>query len=100
MTQGIAIVLGQILDKLSALGCSITTGVRSASPQSKYMLCLDDDVILPPSALQNLVHRLESDPSAFMATGAPEFSGKFCQADAATCFQLTCMGCSSRRLSV
>lgn len=51
-------------------GRSIVTGVRAASQQSKYMLCLDDDVILHPSALQTLVNKLESDPSAFMATGA------------------------------
>jgi len=68
-THDIANVLGRVLNGFSVLECSILTGVRSASPQSKYMLCLDDDVILPPSALQSLVHRLESDPSAFMATG-------------------------------
>ena len=48
---------------------SIVTGVRAASPQSKHILCLDDDVILHPSTLQNLVIRLENDPSAFMVTG-------------------------------
>ena len=50
---------------------SIVTGVKAASSQSKYVLCLDDDVILHPSTLQSLVKKLENDPSAFMATGMP-----------------------------
>lgn len=36
----------------------------------KWVLCLDDDVVLPPSALEMLVERMEAEPSCFMATGA------------------------------
>lgn len=51
------------------MGCSIQTGVRESAAHSKYVLCLDDDVILHPTMLQQLVARLEGDPSLFMATG-------------------------------
>lgn len=50
--------------------CSILTGLAAASPTATFLVCLDDDVILSPDALQTLVAPLVDDPSLFMATGA------------------------------
>lgn len=44
-------------------------GIMAASKSSKYVLCLDDDIQLPPSFLEMAVTRMEVDPSAFMLTG-------------------------------
>lgn len=44
-------------------------GIMEASKRSKYVLCLDDDVQLPPTFLQMAVACMEADPSAFMLTG-------------------------------
>ena len=49
---------------------NLRRGILEASQNSKYVLCLDDDIQLHPSFLQTAVHQLESDPSAFMLTGA------------------------------
>ena len=50
-------------------GYSIQTGIRQSAAHSKYVLCLDDDVILHPRMLQQMITCLEDDPSLFMATG-------------------------------
>ena len=44
-------------------------GILAASKRSKYVLCLDDDIQLPPGFLQMAVSCMESHPSAFMLTG-------------------------------
>lgn len=49
---------------------SLLAGVRAASPEAAYLLCLDDDVLLHPGLLAALVRDMEADPSLFMATGA------------------------------
>ena len=49
--------------------CSILTAVAAASPASRYVLCLDDDVVLHPGALPTLVAALLTDPTLLMATG-------------------------------
>lgn len=51
------------------MGCSIQTAVREAAASSEYILCLDDDIILHPGLLQELIAKLECDSSWFMATG-------------------------------
>ncbi len=48
---------------------SLLAGVRQAGPDSQYILCLDDDVLLHPGLLASLVRDMEADPSLFMATG-------------------------------
>ena len=42
---------------------------QAACKQHKWVLCLDDDVLLHPSSLADLVAAVEADPEAFMATG-------------------------------
>lgn len=44
-------------------------GILKASNSSKYVLCLDDDIQLPPSFLQMAVACMEQNPSVFMLTG-------------------------------
>lgn len=51
------------------MGCSIQTAIREAAARSEYILCLDDDIILHPGLLQELIAKLECDSSWFMATG-------------------------------
>jgi len=51
--------------------CNILTALEAASPASRYVLCLDDDVVLHPGALPPLVAALLADPSLLMATGYP-----------------------------
>lgn len=53
------------------MGCSLQAGIKEAAAGSEYILCLDDDIMLHPRMLQDLVAKLECDPSWFMATGAP-----------------------------
>ena len=48
---------------------SLLAGIRQASPEAAYLLCLDDDVLLHPGLLAALVRDMEADPSLFMATG-------------------------------
>lgn len=50
---------------------SFLCGMRAARPSSTYVLQLDDDIVVPPSLLQQLVSRMQGDPSAWMATGYP-----------------------------
>ena len=49
---------------------SVQAGIRGAATGSEYILCLDDDILLHPGMLQDLVAKLECDPSWFMATGS------------------------------
>ena len=51
------------------VGCSQLAGVAAASPRASYVLFLDDDVLMAPDTIQELVSTLESDPTLFMATG-------------------------------
>ena len=46
-------------------------GILEASQDSKYVLCLDDDVQLHPGFLQMAVELMEVDSAAFMLTGQP-----------------------------
>lgn len=49
---------------------NLVVGVRAASHDSKYVLCMDDDVRMHPRMLTDLVKSLENDPSSpYMATG-------------------------------
>ncbi len=48
---------------------NLQRGILEASQDSKYVLCLDDDVQLHPGFLQTAVDRMESDSTAFMLTG-------------------------------
>ena len=43
--------------------------MQAANPQSSYVLCVDDDVCLHPTALQDMIGSLEASEGAFMATG-------------------------------
>lgn len=45
--------------------------MRAARPTSRYVLQLDDDIIVPPTLLQQLVTRMLHDPTAWMVTGYP-----------------------------
>jgi hypothetical protein len=49
--------------------CSLLSGIRQASSDAAYLLCLDDDVLLHPRLLAALVRDMEADPSLYMATG-------------------------------
>jgi hypothetical protein len=42
---------------------------QAAKKDHKYVLCLDDDVVLHPSSLAMMVARMEAEPGVFMATG-------------------------------
>ena len=55
--------------------CSLLAGIRQASPDSQYALCLDDDVLLHPGLLASLVRDMEADAGLFMATGALGWAG-------------------------
>jgi hypothetical protein len=48
---------------------SLLAGIRVAAPDSRYILCLDDDVLPHPGLLAALVQDMEADASLFMATG-------------------------------
>lgn len=48
--------------------------LQAASAEHKYVLCLDDDAVMHPHSLHMLVHALEADNTAFMATGVPMLS--------------------------
>lgn len=48
---------------------SLQRGILEASRDSKYVLCLDDDIQLHPGFLQMSVDKMEQDPAAFMLTG-------------------------------
>ncbi|KAK9803983.1 hypothetical protein WJX72_010372 [[Myrmecia] bisecta] len=50
---------------------NIQTGIWAAESAHKYVLCLDDDVVLHPGSLQMLVDSMEAQPDMFMATGYP-----------------------------
>ena len=50
---------------------NVQRGILEASQDSKYVICLDDDVQLHPGFLQRAVEHMEADPSAFMLTGQP-----------------------------
>ena len=67
-------------DKLSDLALQPATfvpaGIKAASSSSKYVLCLDDDVTLHPTAVSMLVAAAEDDPEAFMVTGDPHYSSR------------------------
>lgn len=44
--------------------------MQSANPAHKWVLCLDDDIHLHPSTLDDLVAAAEAEPFIFMVTGA------------------------------
>ncbi len=48
---------------------NLQRGILEASRDSKYVLCLDDDIQLHPGFLQMSVDKMEQDPAAFMLTG-------------------------------
>ena len=48
---------------------NLQRGILKASQDSKYVLCLDDDVQLHPGFLQMAVSHMEADSAAFMLTG-------------------------------
>ena len=49
--------------------------VQEASYEHEWMLCLDDDVLVHESFLEDLVHDMRQNPAAYMATGAiPTFA--------------------------
>ncbi|KAI3425799.1 hypothetical protein D9Q98_007774 [Chlorella vulgaris] len=50
---------------------NLLAGIRQASADSQYVLCLDDDVLLHPGLLASLIRDMEADPGLFMATGYP-----------------------------
>ncbi len=47
----------------------LLAGMQAACREHKWVLCLDDDVLLHPGSLADLVAAAEADPSAYMATG-------------------------------
>ena len=57
---------------------NLQRGILEASHDSKYVLCLDDDIQLHPGFLQTAVQQLESHPSAFMLTGVAHQLAKGC----------------------
>lgn len=48
---------------------NLQRGILEASQDSKYVLCLDDDVQLHPGFLEMAVGHMEADSAAFMLTG-------------------------------
>ena len=48
---------------------NLQRGILKANQDSKYVLCLDDDVQLHPGFLQMAVSHMEADSAAFMLTG-------------------------------
>lgn len=50
-------------------------GILAANKDASFVLCLDDDIQLPPSFLQRAVACLEADKAAFMLTGQLQQSG-------------------------
>lgn len=50
---------------------NILEGLAAAAPDSKFALCLDDDIQAHPSFMERTVQQLQADPSLFMATGYP-----------------------------
>ena len=44
--------------------------MQAAQPDHEWVLCLDDDVVVHPDTLQQLVQGMKSQ-DAFMATGLP-----------------------------
>ena len=64
----------QIMVSGASSSCSqkihnLQRGILNASQDSKYVLCLDDDVQLHPGFLQMAVEHMEADSAAFMLTG-------------------------------
>jgi len=64
----------QVVTSGASSSCSqkihnLQRGILEASRDSKYVLCLDDDIQLHPGFLQMTVDKLEQDPAAFMLTG-------------------------------
>ena len=43
--------------------------MQAANQSHKWVLCLDDDVQLHPTTLDDLVSAAEADPCSFMLTG-------------------------------
>jgi hypothetical protein len=53
------------------VSCSLCKGCRSVDNETKYVLCLDDDVEPHLDLLLDMATMLEEDRSMFMATGYP-----------------------------
>ncbi|BDA40970.1 hypothetical protein COCOBI_01-6250 [Coccomyxa sp. Obi] len=51
--------------------CNLKTGILAANQAHKWLLCLDDDVLLHPTTLDDLIAAAEADPCSFMVTGYP-----------------------------
>lgn len=49
--------------------CSILAGIAAAAGDTRYILCLDDDIVLHPGTLAALVAGLAANDDCFMATG-------------------------------
>ena len=52
------------------LSVMISCSVQEASSRHEWVLCLDDDVLVHEKFLEDLVHDMQQDPAAYMATGA------------------------------
>ena len=47
--------------------------MQEASAEHQWVLCVDDDVLLYETFLENLITSMQQRPSFFMATGEPSF---------------------------
>lgn len=50
---------------------SLLSGIRATRPGTEFVLCLDDDVLLPAGILADIIPEFAADPRAGMATGYP-----------------------------
>ena len=57
------------------LSVMISCSVQEAPSGHEWVLCLDDDVLVHENFLEDLVHDMQHNPAAYMATGAtPSFA--------------------------
>ncbi len=68
-----------------------TSIMQAANQTHKWVLCLDDDVLLHPTTLDDLVAAAEGDPCGFMVTGTI-VSGRY--PGQQEHFACLCFGCS------
>jgi len=76
--------------------CSLVSGALAASPLSRYMLFLDDDVECHPSTLGDLVDLLERDPTLFMASGGWDCTSTCAAQGAWSSTRAPCCPCQMR----
>ncbi|MEW5305859.1 MAG: hypothetical protein WDW36_008374 [Sanguina aurantia] len=67
----VRIVIAGLSQQCSQKAHNLVAGVEASCPASSYILCLDDDVMLQPTALSRSISLLEGDDSLFMSTGYP-----------------------------